>query len=289
MDTDGVLVLPGPKDLNNCKPLLGVLKNPPEFLNPNGALTLGGFGALATPSSFHHPDIRFIRRSVYNLIKKVLKPLFPNHSRLELLFDRVSVRRVGTSTSTESWHRDVSPVSLPGDVILGGWVNLDPDGYPSQSFSCSPGTHTDEPGVNTGFVKTKIAPTNKKVYEVPPGHVILFHQNILHEVKAQKAKVESHRLYLGWRLTNSDKPLFDHSKIIEIQGVPRIPSGQIPPMYAKLHMVNHKHMVDEITSRIRPEYINPINKKVFRELPSIEQPYPKYSDKDKYIMHPQLF
>lgn len=289
MDSEGVLVVPGPKELNNCKPLLETINNPPEFLNPKGALTLGGFGALAIPSSFHHPNIRFIRKKVYKLVKPILNPLFPKHSRLELLFDRVSIRRVGTSTSAESWHRDVCPVSLPDDIILGGWINLDPDGSPNQKFSCSPGTHNDKPDDKTGFAKTKIVPTIKKIYEVPPGHIILFHQNILHEVKSQKAKFESHRLYLGWRLTNSEKPLFDHSKIIDTQGVPKIPSGQIPPMYAKLHMVNHKHMIDEITSRIRPEYIDPKNKKVFRELPTIEQPYPKYSEKDKYIMSPQPF
>jgi hypothetical protein len=290
MDSDGVLVIPGPLDINNCKPLLNVLKKPPEFLDPNGALTLGGYGALAIPSSFHNPDIRFIRKKVYKLVKPQLKSLFPNHSHLELLFDRVSVRRIGTSTSAESWHRDICPNSLEDDIILGGWINLDPDGSPNQLFSCSPGTHKDELDNKTGFSTTKIVPTVKKIYEIPPGHIILFYQNILHEVKAQKSKFESHRLYLGWRLTNSEKPLFDdHSNIIDTQGVPKIPSGQIPPMYAKLHMVNHRHMVDEITNRIRPEYINPTTKKVFRELPTIEQPYIKYSNKDKLIMTPRPF
>jgi hypothetical protein len=117
--------------------------------------------------------------------------------------------------------------------------------------------------------------------------VILFHQNILHEVKAQKASFESHRLYLGWRLTDSDKPLFDNSLVFINQSVPKIPSGQIPPMYAKLHWVNHKHLLDEISNRIKPHYIDPKTKKVFRELPSIEKYYPEYSLEEKCIMTPQ--
>jgi len=288
MDTDGVLILTGPKELNNCKPLSGILKKPPEFKNPQGPLTLGGFGALAIPSSFHHPDIRFIRQLVYDKVKPELRKYF-THSNLELLFDRVSVRRVGTSTSAESWHRDICPDSLPDDIILGGWINLDPDGSPNQKFSCSPGTHRDVPNDQTGFAKTKEIPKNKKIYEVPPGHIILFHQNILHEVKAQKAKFESHRLYLGWRLTNSNAPLFDHTSIIENQGVPKIPSGQIPPMYAKLHWVNHRHMIEEISQRIKPEYLDPNNGMVLRELPSLGNYFEPYTECEKKIMTPQPF
>jgi len=285
MEPEGVLVVPGVKHLNNCHPLKGLLSAPPEFLDPKGPLTLGGYGALALPSSFHHPDIRFIRSIIYERIKPILAKHF-KHKNLELLFDRVSVRRVGTSTSKESWHRDICPDSLEDDVILGGWVNLDPDGSPPQQFSCSPGTHRDKSD-KTGFAKIKTAPENTKVYNVPPGHIIMFYQNLIHEVKPQKAKFESHRLYLGWRLTNSDKPLFDHDEVIRTQGVPKIPSGQVPPMYAKLHMVNHKHMVEEISRRIKPEYLNPVTNLVYRELPSLGPYYQPYSEEDISIMTPQ--
>lgn len=285
MESEGVLVVPGVKQLNNSKPLKGLLSAPPEFLDPNGPLTLGGFGALALPSSFHHPDIRFIRSIVYRRIKPILANHF-KHTNLELLFDRVSVRRVGTSTSKESWHRDVCPDSLEDDVILGGWINLDPDGSPPQQFSCSPGTHKDKTD-KTGFAKIEIAPDNTKVYNVPPGHIIMFYQNLIHEVKPQKAKFESHRLYLGWRLTNSNKPLFNHRDVIRSQGVPKIPSGQVPPMYAKLHLVNHKHMVEEISRRIKPEYLNPKTNLIYRELPSMGPYYQPYSEEDISIMTPQ--
>jgi hypothetical protein len=263
-----------------------LINNPPEFLDPKGPLTLGGYGGLAIPSSFHHPNIRFIRKKVYETIKPLLKKCFPNHLNVELLFARVCIRRVGTSTPKGSWHRDVCPDSLPGDIILGGWINLDPDGSPNQKFSCVPGTHTDKTN-KTGFAKTNVKPSNPKTYEVPPGHVILFHQNILHEIKPQKASFESHRLYLGWRLTNSLRPLFDHTSVFINQSVPKLPSGQIPPMYAKLHWVNHKHLIDEITNRIKPEYIDPKTGKVFRELPWLEKYYPDYTCDEKIIMTPQ--
>ena len=116
-----------------------------------------------------------------------------------------------------------------------------------------------------------------------------FHQNILHEVKAQKATFETHRLYLGWRLTESYKPLFDHSEIIKTQGVPNIPSGQIPPMYAKLHLVNHRYMIKEISQRIKPEYLDSKTGMILRELPPLGRYYPEYTEDEKKIMTPQPF
>ena len=66
----------------------------------------------------------------------------------------------------------------------------------------------------------------------------------------------SHKLYIGWRITESSKPLFDHSKIFEDQGIPYIPSGQLPPIYAKLHMVNHKHKVIDFSKTVHPKLLN---------------------------------
>ncbi len=284
MNPEGVMVIPGPKHLNNCNPFLNILRYAPEFLDHSGPLTLGGFGALGIPSSFHHPDIRFMRTLIYDLVKPQLKG---THKNLELLFDRVSVRRPNTSISKESWHRDICPNAKEGDVILGGWINLDPIGTPPQYFSCSPGSQIDIEK-NTGFVKEK-EPSSKKVYEIPPGHIILFHQNILHEIKPQKNKTFSYRLYLGWRLTNHEDPLFDNDSIIKHQSLPYLPSGQLPPMYAKLHWVNHKHMIEEISNRIKCHYKDPHTGFVFREIKFLLEKFTEYSEKEKSIFFPQPF
>ena len=292
MDRDGILVIKGPKGINDCDPLRCILKESIEFTDLSGPLVLGGFGAFGHPTSFHHPDIRFIRQYVYDHVKPILSENF-DHANLELLFDRVSIRRTGTSTSKETWHRDICPVKSEGDIVLGGWINLDPSGSPPQYFSCVPGTHND-PDTGSGFHMIEDSSEYNKMkvlYTIQPGEIILFNQNLVHEIKSQKSKFDSKRLYLGWRLTNETKPLFDHSQVIEDQGVPFIPSGQVPPMYAKLHRVNHKHMVIDFSKRIHPVYIDPKTQLIYRELKSLKEAnlkmWPEYTDKEKRILTPQ--
>ena len=116
---------------------------------------LGGFGALANPSSFHHPTIQELR---YRIKKNISKPIFKHLHvsetiKLEMLFDRVCVRyKEFRKPGNELWHRDVfeGPVykhdPLPRtledgrrlDEIFGGWINLsDRDTY----FQALVGTH----------------------------------------------------------------------------------------------------------------------------------------------------
>lgn len=102
----------------------------------------------------------------------------------------MSLRRKGSRLTEESWHRDVAEHQLPGDVVYGGWINLDLK--ESQFFSCVPSTHKDRAqGTASGFALIKDEASKKafaarrKLIEVPPGHQILFHQNIVHEVRKQ--------------------------------------------------------------------------------------------------------
>lgn len=85
---------------------------------------------------------------------------------------------------------------------------------------------------------------------VPPGHVVIFPQYILHEVVASPVKHNMLRLFTGWRLTSKKESLYDtlhkykSSKypslktIMDKQGVPPIPGGMIPPMYSRNHASN---------------------------------------------------
>ena len=49
-------------------------------------------------------------------------------------------------------------------------------------------------------------PPTKKI-EIPPGHIIIFYERIVHEVTGGKAKHPMCRLFLGWRLTYGSKSL----------------------------------------------------------------------------------
>jgi hypothetical protein len=71
---------------------------------------------------------------------------------------------------------------------------------------------------------------------VPPGHMVLFYQRLLHSVAGGKQPSEpSLRIFNGVRITGEDVPLFDHDEVIDNNAVPRIPSGQRPPMYSNNH------------------------------------------------------
>jgi hypothetical protein len=233
--------------------------------NPNGqpiVYVLGGFAALGNPASFHNPLVRQLRQTAY---KKVV-PLFKEYCAnkidnkgwyLQCLIDRMMFRLKGQKPVAETWHRDVVPHKLvhPSDEIFGGWINLSSD---DQFFSCIPGSHLNVIPYNLdqGFATleksleralalpkgskdvkkemTKISEYRYK-FRVPPGHLILFPQYILHEVIANKAESNMRRLFVGWRLTKTPKPLFP-LELLDEQAVIPLPSGQIPPMYSSNHV-----------------------------------------------------
>lgn len=130
-----------------------------------------------------------------------------------------------------------------GDLIFGGWVNL---GSTAQTFVCKPRSHllhNDYHAEKEGFarltaeeIRSVFDPYREEV-SVLPGQLIIFSQTILHEVTKKDTGFEQLRLFLGWRITRSDRLLFDAEKRKEVEQlrVPRLPSGQVPPMYSANH------------------------------------------------------
>jgi len=241
----------------------------------NSILVDGGFGALALASSFHNTVVRRLRTEMTTRTRdffiRFIAALSPNQQgqqlRLEQLLDRFSIRRVGTATTAESWHRDQSPRrpnETPDDMdtVLGGWLNLDLAGG-IQHFSCQPRTH-QLPRGSTGFApltpeQAAAAKLGKQTFDIPPGHWCIFYQNLVHEVYPSVSKYDSMRLYFGWRITSSQLPLFEEcaqdklvlrefkggipdwrQMVFTEQGVPPIPSGQKPRMFSKMSLAFRK-------------------------------------------------
>lgn len=289
MDTEGILIVDGPYGFVKSNPFLFLTKPQPEFNLNTHKFVLGGFGALAHPTSFHHPDVRFMRKSIYDLIVPQLRKIYPG-KKISMMFDRLSQRWEGDSISGETYHRDICECKRPGDIILGGWINLDVDQY--QHFHCVPGTHNDTTDAR-GFSKLKDQKEYKateKVYSVGPGQIIMFHQNLVHRIKPGKIKKNSIRMYIGWLITTYDTPVIDYTDAIQTQGIPRIPSGQLPPMYAKLHWVCHKQKVLDISTTVNKKLIDPKNNIVYRFLPSLLDSglrmWPAYDQSDIDIFKP---
>lgn len=274
----------------------------PEYKDATGPYVWGGFGAFGNPASFHNPFVRRWRKDMHRKAADVFMALHGMRN-IEQLFDRMSWRRPGTATTAEGWHRDEAVGLADGDVVYGGWVNLDAT---DQHFVCAPGTHTDsEAGAGGGFAQIKRedwpAFEAKRVkVVVPPGHWIVFQQNIAHKVASVRPKADSLRIYFGWRVTDAEEPLFDLTRVFHEQGVPPLPSGQMPPMWPRMALSSKKAEMINWSARCfvaqcleektggRGDRYNLVQ----RTLPSLERlglpTYAPYTDEERALHRPQL-
>lgn len=265
---DGYIVVKVPwlttKRLHDLREeLLREVRSFPEFKPGAESFVMGGFSALGNPSSFHNKPVRQLRQfamaemipmfSAY--INRYLKEVEHGWA-LEQIIDRLMIRPKGIAPSAEAWHRDEAPNANSEDCIFGGWWNLNDE---DQYFSCLPGSHTSEKK-RQGFatVKSKeekdhLSSLKRKVI-VPRGHILIFQEDIMHEIVAHKAKFLTIRLFIGWRLSceegNEDRPLVsDLKSLLREQAVVTLKSKQIPPMYAKLHWTNWRSRIVEFTQK----------------------------------------
>ena len=239
--------------------LLQHYRESPEFNEPNPANPaeplwqpqLAGFAANANPSSFHHPFVRKMREMCAAVVLETdVLPL--DGRKLEEPYDRLLYRIAGEKPKAESMHRDEAKTASDGDVIFGGWINL--EDVP-QVFSCCPQTHTEVGGQNRGFAeitsdeeKARYRPHFREV-NIPPGCMVIFYERLVHEVNAKTVPPGRImiRMFLGWRVTDGDQPLFGNaetSEWIQNQAVPKIKSDQWPltwpPNYSNFPLMYQK-------------------------------------------------
>jgi hypothetical protein len=241
------------------------LSEMPEFVDPkNMVLTgerfvQGGFAALGNPSSFHHTFVRKIRKKAYDvMVREVFTDFLAADPglKLEQVIDRLMFRRASQKPSRESWHRDESSDALPNDEIFGGWINLDEYEH---YFSGCPGTHTEVKS-NRGFARIKDPKpyiAKKQLIRIPPGHVFIFNERMVHEVvRVSGTKDDQHRLFLGWRLTYADQPLFrDVVDRMLVMAPMQIKSGQEANIYPQLYWTNWRdRLVDWSRRNVKKEF-----------------------------------
>jgi hypothetical protein len=76
---------------------------------------------------------------------------------------------------------------------------------------------------------------------VPPGHIVILYQRILHIVTSRTSKYDSYRQFRTWRITKAPErpaPLNGYAETLRCVrdfAVPKKPSSQDPPMYSSNH------------------------------------------------------
>ena len=217
------------------KRFMGTSRDFPELQNTKKLVQFvaGGFSAFGNSASFHNPFVREMRQKAFATHCHLFRGTGLNG---HALFDRMMLRPAGKSPTKEAWHRDVTPDLAAEDTMYGGWVNFDSS---PQFFSCVPGSHNDVKDSAAGFAlvtsETQLArcKKEKKVVEIPAGHMIIFYQNLIHEVMAKTRDHHQYRLFTPFRTTPSTEMLFScsYDNAIWSQGVPLIPSGQAPAVW----------------------------------------------------------
>ena len=309
---NGYIVLPI-LDQNKLKYYMEKMQNDllamPEF--KTGYCTgyvMGGFSALGNASSFHLPFARELRMEIHpHVYNGIFKPALDEDKDLkfEQIIDRVMHRTPLQKVNAESWHRDESPCD-EGDEVFGGWINLDNN---NQYFSGCPGTHKYVSKHN-GFAKIKKEEFKEyqrlqKTIEIPPGHIFIFYEKMVHEVKRSKKKYVN-RLFTGWRLTKSDQCIHGNEnlrKMLKEKAIIPLKSGQIPPMYAKLHFLNWVEKIVDFTQIIDEKCIETrqiksgrkagVYRLVHRFMKSLKELdmdiYPEYEEREIEILIPHRY
>ena len=274
----------------------------------NQGMVMGGFGGLATPHSYHNPVIRELRLRVH----EVGVQLCPPGMVIEQCPDRTMSRAVQQCPGSESWHRDESPSAGPGSTIFGGWINLNDH---DEFFACCPGSQrgsqrTGTSGSSGSDKNFQTIPKEErpkwKAAEVkvvvPPGHMVVFYENIVHRVYAGKKRRE-YRLFVGWRIgtrggTPGNPPIDPtlRDRMVHHQ-VPKIKGGMQPPVYARQHMASWIERVAAWSVNVKDEHCydhlvrSGKNKdKTFRIAKRFPMnpgmSYPAYTKLELFVLHP---
>lgn len=261
-----------------------------EFKDPSKPLVIGGFGALGTASSFHSPPIRALNRMMYKVLMPMFMELNPD-KYVTSMFNRFCIRYPGTSLTGESAHRDEDPEN---GFFYGGWLNT---GKEIQRYTCMLGSHKY---VASGAKFKKLTKEELEEYKanrttvlIHPGELIIF-KSLKHEIHAHKCTSITSKIWHSYFVSASKKDLiYDPIKIAKQLVVPILPSKQLSPMYAKLHLVNWKDRLLAFSENMRDDLIDPKTGVVYRFLSEVPEKarlgIPEYSKKELFIHRSRCF
>lgn len=224
----------------------------PELSAAGVSPTTGEFGAINTPSSQHNPFVRKVRAEAFKHMRPILEEVATRlgYRNVEVLIDRMCVRRAGTCVQGETVHRDEAHGS---GVCFGGWLCIGSDQY----FTCAPGSHGN--GAGRGFAPIQNPSAYKDALQtivVPEGFMVIFFEDIVHAIARSTCRTRVLRLFLAYRVSNETKPLVAKSRehlvdMLARQDLVPIKSGQVPPMYPALYWVNHRAKLEKFSKNFK--------------------------------------
>ena len=166
----------------------------------------GAFGAISWASSYHHPAAigidEIAMRTARPILEETGRALGLNY--VSLIADRMCYRT--KPQAGESAHRDnTRGAEAPSDKFYGGFVNLNET--KTQYFTLFEGTQLEETPMNgKAFTKeqTSTEELARRRVEVPPGHMIIVAENILHEVDKSKTTSPIKRKFTAFLLRKTN-------------------------------------------------------------------------------------
>lgn len=239
----GYAVIPYPDEIRDQFNIIQFLREQREFttVDENQLFVLGGFQAMANPSSYHHPLRRQLMVNIYKYMAPIFSSVIRNsryreYKYFSMIPDRFGIRRNDQQVGKETWHKDKS-LDLERSrhaILFGGWINLDPIGSGKmQYFNCVPGdVVTPEEG--QGFYERNLQKkggfsaekdfipqlnARRQRIQVPPGHLVVFNELLTHEVAPGDKKGDfdasknSYRCYLKWFLSKNKEPYWKRSRM----------------------------------------------------------------------------
>ena len=248
-----------------------------EFIDTNGSLRMSARGLMGNPSSQHCEEIRRIRQMIHEQLRSHFMKEYPG-KYIQFIIDRVSVRYPGTHVAGDDWHRDMSGPPEKGTRIFGGWFNLNSTHtsvreafLQTQYFSHVPCSWADvlpeaDANGNTGYdrLPPEMVAQYKRLREiaiVPPGHGVIFDENIVHEVKIDKrpkGSPSSWRLYIKVKLSTNNNVLFGKDVILtrlSNQAMMPLNLTEESPMYDLRHPQFWMAKLLEFSKNIKPVFL----------------------------------
>lgn len=237
------------------------LRNIPEIREEavfEGDKGAGSFGALNYASAYHNPAKRYLDALSYDTALYLITgaAAILGLANFQGIPDRSFFRN--KKQPKESYHTDNTAGANATDVFYGSALNLNED--IDQVFTLVPGSHTNSARTDGGEFTPLTATEDLLAREIqvviPPGHMLVFNENIVHRISGKKPKKTILRNGFGFRITDSEISWAPDNERRLAEQAPLIhKGGEIAPMYPKLWKLNWPDKCEEYSAKLIPEMV----------------------------------